>query len=128
MGPLCDVAFLLIIFFIVATTLEKPEGRAIDIPAASSDKQEKEQKNLTINILPDEIRIGEDESNMKSITYPGLREDLAARNFPELDDQQRIVVVNLAEQVPYDGFYKVVTAISEAGGIVTLIEEGESAE
>ena len=38
MGPFSDVAFLLIIFFIVTTTLVRPMGRLIDIPSATSDR------------------------------------------------------------------------------------------
>jgi len=123
MGPLCDVAFLLIIFFIVATTLVKPEGKVIDIPSATSEKQQKESKNLTVNVLPGEIRFGEDESNTQVVTYEAFRADLARRNLPTLAQQQRMIVVNIAEGVPFDAFYKVVTAIAQAGGIVTLVEE-----
>lgn len=123
MGPLCDVAFLLIIFFIVATTLVKPEGRRVDIPSAASDKKQQEAKNLTVNLLPREIRFGEDEQNMKVISYPAFRKDLAGRNLEQLDQQKRMIVVNIAEGVPFDSFYKIVTAISQAGGIVTLVEE-----
>ena len=126
MGPFCDVAFLLIIFFIVATTLVKPEGKIIDIPSAISEKQPEEQKNLTISILPNEIQFGEDEDNLSALSYPQL--DLLGRNLPTLSHQQRMIVVNIADGVPFDTFYKVVTAISEAGGIVTLVEEEEEGE
>lgn len=128
MGPLCDVAFLLIIFFIVVTTLVKPEGRLVDIPAAASKKQKEEAKNLTVHLLPNEIRFGEGENDLQVVTYPEFREELARRNLEKLDLQQRMIVVNTSDDVPFDTFYKVLTAISEAGGIVTLVEEVEETE
>ena len=33
-GPFSDIAFLMIIFFILATTLIKPAGGKLDIPSA----------------------------------------------------------------------------------------------
>jgi len=125
MGPFSDVAFLLIIFFIVTTTMVRPRGRVIDIPSAASEEQKEEKKNLTVSILPGELQFGKDEGNQKEITIPAFRQELSSLDLPSKPEPERMIVVNLSEEVPYERFYEVVTAISRTGGIVTLVEEEE---
>ena len=124
MGSFADIAFLLIIFFILTTSLVKPLGRLIDIPSAESNQPKKEEKGqFTVTLAADKMLFGQDEKNQKETTPENLRRDLLNLNLSKKADNERMIVVNLADGVPYDDFYSVVTAISKAGGIVTLIEE-----
>ena len=125
MGPFSDVAFLLIIFFIVTTTLVRPMGRLIDIPSAASDRKNEERKNLTVTVMVDKMLFGRDEASQKQTSLPAFRSELAAMNLAGKAEKDRMIVVNLEDDVPYESFYEVVTAISQADGIVTLVEEEE---
>ena len=125
MGPFSDVAFLLIIFFIVTTTLVRPMGRLIDIPSAASDEKNEERKNLTVTVMVDKMLFGRDEASQKQTSLPAFRAELAGMKLAGKAEQDRMIVVNLEDDVPYESFYEVVTAISQADGIVTLVEEEE---
>ncbi len=125
MGPFSDVAFLLIIFFIVTTTLVRPMGRLIDIPSATSDKKEAESKNLTVTVMVDKMLFGRDEASQQQTSLPAFRTELATMKLAGKAEKDRMIVVNLEDDVPYESFYEIVTAISQADGIVTLVEEEE---
>jgi biopolymer transport protein ExbD/biopolymer transport protein TolR len=48
--PLVDMVFLLIIFFLLSTTFIVSPGIRLDLPVASSQKIQKERKELTISV------------------------------------------------------------------------------
>jgi biopolymer transport protein ExbD len=114
-----DIAFLLIIFFILTTTFVKPEGRQLNIPSGTSDPAKKEQKQLTVILSPGEIRYG-DQGRVVSLEQ--LREALQREKLPTRSEEQRIVVVEAKVNVPYDEYFQVVMAISRAGGVLGLLE------
>ena len=123
MGPFADIAFLMIVFFVLATSLIRPMGQLLRIPAAAEAKQQAKSENLTIDIRRDGLLFGRDETSLEPVGVELLREKLIALDLPKQADQQRMVVVNLADGVKFERFYQVITAVSRAGGIVTLIEE-----
>jgi len=114
-----DIAFLLIIFFILTTTFVKPAGRQLNIPSGTNDPAKKEQKQLTVILSPGEIRYGE---QGRILTIDQLRETLHREKLPQRPDDQRIVVVESKIDVPYDEYFQVVMAISRAGGVLGLLE------
>jgi len=126
MGPFADIAFLLIIFFILATSLIRPMGRLVDVPASAESKEEQKAKNLTIDIREEGLLFGHDDENLDTVDVDQLRSKLMALDLPKQDPKKRMVVVNLADGVKYERFYQVIAAVSRAGGIVTLIEEEET--
>jgi biopolymer transport protein ExbD len=48
--PLVDMVFLLIIFFLLSTTFIVSPGIRLDLPVASSQKIQKERKEITISV------------------------------------------------------------------------------
>lgn len=124
-----DISFLLIIFFILTTTLAKPTGRAVDIPSASPPEQQKQtqDKTPTINVLADKIlfAIGQQNGNGTEISMPELKGELIKQAFATRPEKERMVVVEVAEDVSWDRYFKVVTMVAETGGIVALVEGEE---
>lgn len=125
-GAFADIAFLLIIFFILTTTLAQTTGQQVEIPSAETppDKQV-DEKTPSINLLTDKILFGEDEENMEEIGLDELRAHLFAQELREAADQDRMVVLEVGEEVAYERYFQVVTLISEAGGVVAMVEEAE---
>ena len=121
MSAFSDLAFLLIIFFILTTTLEQFTGTKLDIPAGVEKEDQAEQEQLTINLAVDTIRYGKEG---RVLTLDQLREALAAENLAEREANERVVLVDAREDVPYDLYYKVITAVADAGGIMGLIQRG----
>ena len=123
-GAFADIAFLLIIFFILTTSIMRPTGREVTIPQAQTPQNKQvDDKTPSINVLPDKLLFGMDEASMKDISMDGLRVELAKMNLLEAEDTKRMIVLEVGEDVAYDLYYKVVTMISEAGGIVALVED-----
>jgi len=119
-----DIANLLIIFFILTTSLARPFGRQIEMP--SSAKPEEQQQNdstPTVRITGDRLIFSTGENNEKEISMNELRSELWARKFAEQPKNKRSVVVETSPEVSYDRYYQVVTAVAAAGGVIAILEE-----
>lgn len=136
-GSFSDVSFLLIIFFILTTQIASFKGSVVDIPSGSppeSDQQQKDKpKQLTIYIQGTDIRIGTSDESAKpmNISLEELKARLLAENFyAKTKKDDRFVIVESDDKVPYDVYFKVVMMINEAGGYLCLMEadEGSSSD
>ncbi len=114
-----DVAFLLIIFFILTTTFKLIGGQELNIPSGE-DGDSTEQKQLTISLTGKKILYGEDSKS--SLTLRQLRVQLADEELSTKKEEQRMVVLESDENVVYQRYYNVMLAIRDADGIVALIE------
>jgi biopolymer transport protein ExbD len=121
-GAFSDIAFLLIIFFILTSTFVRPAGRMMDVPSGTSEQSETEQKQLSIDLRKDEIYLGEEPTNL---TLAALRLRLAEAELPTKPDAQRMVLLESHGKVPYERYFQVVTAISKAGGVLALLDESD---
>lgn len=122
-----DIANLLIIFFILTTSLAHPWGKLLEMPSASTPPtdQSKAPKIPSVNLMRDRIVYTEGEGQGKEITMNELNALLLAKKFPELQPKDRSVVLEVAEDVPYQRYYQTVTTISAAGGVIAMIEGEE---
>ena len=121
-----DIANLLIIFFILTTTLARPWGRQVDMPGSSKPPEQQQQKGdtPTVNITRDRLTVAEKEGGEgKELTMDEFRQYLWKRNFPALDEKHRSVSLETAKDVPYERYYQIVTAISAAGGIIAILTD-----
>mgnify|MGYP000849897770 CR=1 FL=1 len=119
-----DIAFLLIIFFILTTSLNRPMGRIIDMPSASTPDQQKSNATTpSVNILADRIMFVEGEGTGKEVTLSELRADLMSRGLASASESDRMVLLEVAPEVSYERYFQVITMISEAGGIVAMLTE-----
>lgn len=116
-----DLAFLLIIFFILTTTFVQPMGSRLSIPAGTSDPNQKSQKETpTVNLSEEKILFEKDE-----VSLPQLRAKLEGMNLREQKDEARIIILDCAQDVRFERYFQIVTAISQAGGILALVEGEE---
>lgn len=119
-----DIAFLLIIFFILTTSLARPLGRVIDVPSAAKPEAKKaDDKTPSINVLPDRIVLGEGEGAEREVTLTELRADLVKRRLDSAAEKDRMVVVEIGEDVAYERYFQVITMVAEAGGVVAMLTE-----
>jgi biopolymer transport protein ExbD len=120
-----DIAFLLLIFFILTTTLAKTAGSKLTIPSGVSDPSRSEEKQITVNLKSSDIYFGE---RGDRLTLEEFRARLQAENFFARDPAKRIIVLDSTSDVPYEVYFQVVTAIARAGGVVALVDRSEEAE
>ena len=119
LGAFSDIAFLLIIFFILATTFVKIAGDKIEIPSGTTDASKKQQQ-ISVSLKGDGIYYGE---NGQSVSLDELRNLLKEQNFKEKDESNRMVVLEAQKDVKYDNYYKVVMVINESDGVLALVEK-----
>lgn len=119
-----DIANLLIIFFILTTSLVRPFGRQIDMPSSAKPPESQQQSETpTVRLMADRMLLSEGDRKEREISMNELRSELWKRNFPKLSERNRAVVVETADDVPYERYYQVATAIAAAGGVVAIMSE-----
>lgn len=117
-GSFSDIAFLLIVYFLVATTLVKVKTITADLPAGEKSTQAQSEKTPIINLRGAEIFF-----NDKPLKMEELNERLAALDLPNQDGEKRVIMLESAKGTPYESYFQALAAISSNGGVVALVEE-----
>lgn len=122
-----DIAFNLIVFFLVCASTPNNSGRKQDIPKSESKTEQTEQKeNITVTLTRSLVKINGDpfRADQRAEILTTLRRLLEAKT----QQQDRIVIVKSDKDAPYTHWIYVTGLIEEAGGIVTLQLEEERIE
>lgn len=118
MGPFADIAFLLIIFFILVTSLTKNLGFTTEIPAGEKSEA-KEEKSNSVAIKGDNIFF-----NDQGMDIQTLQKELQALKLAEMQtDSDKTVMLETSGTVRYGKYFNVMAAISDAGGVVAIVQE-----
>jgi biopolymer transport protein ExbD len=111
-----DIAFILIIFFLVCAAVQPETGIAQILPKTEEKTEKQEQsKNIEVSITPNSIILNG--SPLKLNEFP-LK--LNAALSKKTRDEDRIVTVKSAPNTPYPLWIKISQVIEQAGGILTL--------
>ncbi|MFP4156354.1 MAG: ExbD/TolR family protein [Opitutales bacterium] len=120
-SPLIDVAFLLLIYFIVSTTLEKQEADLnLALPGTSSESV------APVQIDPMRISVGDDgsvrvndevtDTDMEDRTLPALTSRLERfAASAKLTDSKALIVIDAADEALQQRFIDVLNACQKAG-------------
>ncbi len=117
-GSFSDIAFLLIIYFLVATTLVKVKSITADLPSGEKSSQTQSEKTPTI-----QLRGGEIMFNDKKMDIDELNNRLAALDLAEQEGNKRVILLESAKGTPYEDYFQALAAISANGGVVALVED-----
>ena len=118
-----DIAFNLIVFFLVCASTQPDTGKRQDLPRSEATKQQ-EQKNQNIELALTRTRsvVSLNGDPVKFSELPArLRRLLQGKRLPE----DRIVVVKSKPDVPYDHWIATTTLIQELGASITIQREEE---
>jgi biopolymer transport protein ExbD len=116
-----DIAFLLIIFFILTTTLSKLAGFTAELPSTDSSKQQAaktDAKTPTVHLANGKLLFNEQE-----VAMPVLRDRLLDLRLGTKQGEERIVLLEAAGKTDYQTYYEAMAAISAAGGVVAIVQE-----
>ncbi|MEE2706156.1 MAG: biopolymer transporter ExbD [Planctomycetota bacterium] len=123
MSAFADIAFLLIIFFILTATLNKTKGITTDIPAGEQSDQEAET-TPTIQLVADKVLFDD-----KNVNWQELEKQLTEMRLPERENEQdRIVLIEAKEGVYYQNYYQAMVLVSKAGGVVSIVKDDDGDE
>lgn len=116
-----DIAFNLIIFFLVCASTAPDSGRRQNIPRSETAEEQKEEKqHVEVELTRTTMIINGDAV---------LPKDFLSRLKPLLVDkpqpEDRVVIVKSRQDVPYHHWILATSMIEEAGGIITIQREEE---
>jgi len=116
-----DIAFNLIVFFLVCASTQPDTGRRQDLPSSEQTKQNKqESKNPELALTRSR--------NIVSLNGEPVKiEELASRLGKALEGkrkpEERIVVLKSKTDVPYDHWIAVSTLVQDVGASITIQRE-----
>jgi len=105
-----DVAFLLIIYFILATSFHQVSGLKTEIPSGQQAEQASET-DKSVMLRPDGLFYGE-----VKLTFDELRTKLARLELAERPPDRRVVQFEAKPGVKWQEYYEVLAAIRACGG------------
>jgi biopolymer transport protein ExbD len=117
-GSFSDIAFLLIIYFLVATTLVKVKSITADLPSGETSTTAQTDKTPTVNLRGDEVYFDD-----ARITIEELNQRLADMELANREPSARVILLESANGTPYEHYFQALATISANGGVVALVEE-----
>lgn len=115
-----DIAFLLIIFFILTTTLTKEKGFTTDFPSGQVSVRAA-QKTPTVAVSGNDIRL-----NDQPVSHEQLAQKLQALKLgAKQKDEERLVILETQGSLSYQRYYGVMATIAQASGVVAVVKESK---
>jgi biopolymer transport protein ExbD len=116
---LADIAWQIIIFFLVAATFVLNNAMTVPLPSAGAAKDEAS--------LPKPVRVEVTETtltvNGMPVPLPDLELQITGLLSGATTEEQRAVAVHLADDVTFQRNADILYAIQQAGGVVLIAEE-----
>jgi len=113
-----DIAFLLIIYFLVATTLVKVKTITADLPAGEKATQAQSEKTPILNLRGAEMFFDD-----KRVSMDELNARLAALDLASQSGDKRVIMLETTRGTPYSNYFEALATISANGGVVAIVEE-----
>lgn len=115
-----DIAFLLIIYFLVVTTIVTTEGLVADMPAGQKSEDADTDEVPIVSVADGRVVF-----NDKSTTLQGLRASLVDLDLAEKTPEERVVMLEATGTTNYDIFYKTVAVIESSGGVIAMVRDAD---
>jgi biopolymer transport protein ExbD len=121
-----DVAFLLIIFFLLTTSLQHSAGFKTELPSSSKSgaPAKEEQKMPEVMISNSKLALNDTELSIVELRKRLKQMRLDIRNTLE----EKIVLFSSTPDVSYQRYYEVLAVISSASGIAAVVREGNTSQ
>ena len=113
-----DIAFNLIVFFLVCASTQPDSGRAQQLPRAEQTKQQQQAQNLEVTLTREAFLLDGAPVREKELEKR-LRQKLSAKSSPS----ERVVVLKSDKATPYHHWIRASIAIENAGGVITIQRE-----
>ncbi len=117
-GSFSDIAFLLIIYFLVATTLVKVKTITADLPSGEKATQTESDKTPIVNLRGADVFF-----NDKKMSMEVLSDRLAALELGEKEGDKRVIMLESSRGTPYETYFQALAAISANDGVVAIVED-----
>jgi len=115
-----DIAFILIVFFLVCASVEPEDGRSQVIPRSEKNEEQQASQSTEVGLTPATVTIDGTPYRLNEF-QSRIRQILAQKKT----EAERVVVLKSQADVPYEHWIAMTGIIERAGGIVTLLLEEE---
>jgi biopolymer transport protein ExbD len=115
-----DIAFILIVFFLVCASVEPEDGRSQVIPRSEKNEDQQTSQSTEVGLTPAIVTIDGTPYQLGEF-QPRIRQILSLKKT----EAERVVVLKSQANVPYQHWIAMTEIIERAGGIVTLLIEEE---
>ena len=115
-----DIAFILIVFFLVCASVEPEDGRSQVIPRSEKNEDQQTSQSTEVGRTPAIVTIDGTPYQLGEF-QPRIRQILSQKKT----EAERVVVLKSQANVPYQHWIAMTEIIERAGGIVTLLIEEE---
>ncbi len=111
-----DIAFILIIFFLVCASVQPDSGRKQSLPKSEEQPEKKQQsKNPEVGVSRDGVVLNGNPMKMQRFGSE-IKRVLAQKKR----DVDKVVVLKSKPDTPYERWIEVTNLVQKAGGIITL--------
>ena len=116
-----DIAFILIVFFLVCASVQPDTGRPQDIPRSVETPQKEDQsQNIELSLTEKTLLL-----NGELLPFEKLEARLSQLLAGKESESDRVVIVKSAAETTYQRWIATTMAIESVGGIVTIQMEQE---
>lgn len=115
-----DIAFNLIVFFLVCAAVQPDSGRPQTIPRSEQDEEEKKDENIEVQLKRTTTVLNGDPIRDDQLVTR-LKNLLAGKPRPE----DKVVVLKSDQDVEYQRWIETTMVIEDAGGLLTIQREEE---
>jgi biopolymer transport protein ExbD len=125
-----DIVFMLLIFFLVTTTIQSDKGVPLTLPEYSEDQPEtKLKKDMVLNILisnQGDIMVDEEVIGTRSELLGRIRNSLEEKGKDADGKYKKIVSIKTQDGTFYEDYIYVLDQVKESGASKISIAEPES--
>ena len=111
-----DIAFILIIFFLVCASIQEEDGRPQEIP--NSDKERQSKNPIRVNLDRQRILL-----NKEPMAEKEFRDKLTDLLEQRVNEAEKTVSIRCSPTVPYQRWMNVTAWIEDAGGTIALMRK-----
>ncbi len=116
-----DIAFILIIFFLVCASVQPETGLGQNLPKAETQPDKTRQsQNIEVGISPTGIIL-----NGNPLQVESFRQRVSAELAKKTREADKVVVVKSASDTTYERWIEISQIIDQAGGTLTLEIESQ---
>jgi biopolymer transport protein ExbD len=116
-----DIAFILIVFFLVCASVQPDTGRPQDLPRSENTPEKSQQsQNPEVSLTEQTVMI-----NGNLVPLANLKGKISQLLSGKDSESDRVVIVKSAGETTYQRWITATSAIEEAGGIITIQVEQE---
>ena len=117
-----DIAFNLIVFFLVCASVQPDSGRSQTLPRSDEVEAEEELENVEIQLSrnPNTVLM-----NGEPVRIADLVARLKAKLATKTREEDRVVVIKSEPDTTYHHWIDITGMVEDAGGIITIQTEEE---